>query len=133
MKLTDTDFLQFLKRDLGPEIAAAREANRIAAAKELAKERAAALADLEREFPELEKVEEKKLKAFHELSKTLEHARQEAHAAHVARVSLQRDVGQRVDEINAKIFGASKSALARACVKTGPDRRRCAQDRVGAR
>ena len=87
MKLTDTDFLQILKRDLGPEIAATREAERLATAKKLAKERVAALADFDREFPKLEQIEEGKLAAFHELSKKLEHARQEAHAAHVARVS----------------------------------------------
>jgi len=107
MKLTDTDFLQILKRDLGPEIAATREAERLATAKKLAKERVAALADFDREFPKLEQIEEGKLAAFHELSKKLEHARQEAHAAHVARVSLQTEVGQRIGEINGEIFGAS--------------------------
>ena len=103
-QITDEEFLQELKRGpLGRDLAAIREAERLATAKKLAKERAAALTDFDAAFPALEQAEENALAAFREASEKLEQVRQEAHAAHVARTSLQREVGERIGEINGKI------------------------------
>lgn len=111
MKLSDADFLKELKSELGPDMAKTREAERIATAKKLATDRVAALADFDREFAKLEKIEEEKLAAFHQLSEKLERARQEAYAAYVARTTLQSEIERRVGAINSKI-AAHRNPLA---------------------
>ena len=113
MKPSDADFLQELKRERGTEIAERLEATRLATAKGLAKDRATLLADFDREFPKLERDEEEKLAAFHELSKKLEHAREEVQAAHWARTSAQAEIGKRVASINGKIIAARNPLAAK--------------------